>query len=337
MFNASQELYIPSYDDYYTEDIKQANENRNFFKEPDDSLNYAYYHYVGAHAAEKYPRFFTEYILQEQTIPGMLATGVRGLMLSTYNWLLYWSSIVQSGISVVCSHPVEESKVFRKNGKPLYQTLHYEMNRVFNFLKTHPKAVITIVFEDYADIQKMLRDIQRIITKNKYDPILKPFDWPVAQQKGEWPTLGWMRSNNKRLLLFTQTHDEHTNFTWPAKYYFWENNPGTIDEKLMCIEEKESKEAEKSTTKRSLVSFSCIGGVASVAAARGARNSAGCFAYENAKNFTTTCQKRGFARGRPFNVYWADHVIREANVLARSGRKTVFDFVNELNAIKKSK
>ena len=196
--------YIPSYDERYQEDIRQAEGNKDYFKEPADGLNYVQYHYVGAHAAEKYPRFFPQYALQDQPIPGLLAAGVRGVMISTYDWYLSWSSLLKEGISVVCSHPAKESIVFRKNGKPLYQTLHYEMNRIFNFLKSHPKAVITIFFDDYADPAKMERDMREVIMKNGYNPILKPADWQAARQKGEWPTLGWMRKNNKRLLMFTQ-------------------------------------------------------------------------------------------------------------------------------------
>jgi len=324
-------LYIPSYDDRYEEDIREAGANKNFFNEPGDALNYAQYRYVGAHAAEKYPRFFPEYTLQEQSISGLLATGVRGLMISIYDWSLSWSSIIKEGKSVVCSRPTQETRVFRKNGKPLYQTLHYEMNRIFNFLKTHPQAVITILFDDYADTTKMARDIKEIIAENKYDPILKPSDWPYAEKKGEWPTLGWMRSNNKRLVMFTQTYNFNTNFTWPVKNYWWENVYGTVDENLICANEKESLlEGRKST--RDLVSFGCYG---SVAISPAARDSNYCFSYDIAKKLTVGCQKRSFARGKLFNAYWADHIIKAANNLSIQKRKTVFDYVNELNIIKK--
>jgi len=321
--------YIPSYDDRYEEDLKQANADKDYFKEPEDALNYAQYRYVGAHAAEKYPRFFTEYILQEQTILGMLSTGVRGLMISIYDWSNSWSSIIREGVSVVCSHPTEESIVFRKNGKPLYQTLHYEMNRIFNFLKSHPKAVITIVFQDHADLGKMVRDIKEIISKNNYDPILKPSDWVAARQKGEWPTLGWMRSNNKRLVMFTQIYESHTDYTWPVDSYFWENNYGTTDENIMCGEEKEFGITE-SDKNRKLVSFGCYG---SVSVSPRARNSLLCLDYNFAKKLALGCQQRKFAQGKIFNAYWVDHVIDAADALTKERKKTVFDYVNELNAV----
>lgn len=325
--------YIPSYDDRYQADMRQAQGDKNCFIEPEDELNYARYHYVGAHAAEKYPRFFPEYALQEQPIPGILATGVRGLMISLFDWSLMWSSMINAGISVVCSHPEKESSVFRSNGKPLYQTLHYEMNRIFNFLKSNPKAVITIMFDDTVDTAKMARDIREIIIKNKYDPVLRPSDWSAAQEKGEWPTLGWMRSNNKRLLMFTRTYDQYTDVTWPAKNYWWENVYGTVDENLICTEEKDSVlEGRKRT--RHLVSFGCYAGLSGPSEAR---DSNYCFDYDVAKNLTTGCQKKNFAQGKLFNAYWADHIIKAVNDLGRDKKKTAFDYVNELNVVPKTK
>lgn len=320
--------YIPSYDERYQEDIRQAEGNKDYFKEPADGLNYVQYHYVGAHAAEKYPRFFPQYALQDQPIPGLLAAGVRGVMLSTYDWDLNWSSLLKEGISVVCSHPAKESIVFRKNGKPLYQTLHYEMNRIFNFLKSHPKAVITIFFDDYADPGKMERDMREVIMKNGYNPILKPADWQAARQKGEWPTLGWMRKNNKRLLMFTQNYEAPTEYTWPVESYFWKNMYGTMNENIACHEEQHAAPGTPQPN-RSLVCFGCYG---NPSVTPNARN---CFDYNSVKNLTGACQKKNFAQGKLFNGYWADHIINMANALVRDNKKTVFDYVNELNAVKR--
>jgi hypothetical protein len=331
--------YIPSYDERYREDIAQAKGNKDCFIEPADGLNYVDYHYLGAHTAEKYPRFFPQYSLQNQTIPGMLYAGVRGLMLSAYSWTLGWSTMERQGFSIVCSHPTKESKVLRKNGKPLYQTLYYEMNRIFNFLKSHPKAVITVFLYDFKSewtntenvIEKILRDMRGIIEKNEYNPILKPADWPAAQQKGEWPTLGWMRQNNKRLVIFTQTCDQHTTMTWPVKQYFWTNVYGTVDDNLICTPEKESAlEADKKN--RKLVSFGCFGGVAYVPDAKVARDITYCLDYDIAKRLTTGCQKKGFGKAKLPNCYWADRIIGGLDALRKEGKKTACDYINELNA-----
>lgn len=325
---AAQKPYIPSYDDRYQDDLKQANTNKNYFKEPNDALNYAQYHYIGAHGAEKYPRFFSEYRLQEQPLPGILSTGVRGLMLSVYDWPLNWSSFIREGMSIMCARLTQDTMAYTKNGRKLYQTLHYEMNRIFNFLKAHPQAIITILFDDQCAITKLMRDMKEVITKNSYNPILKPSDWRVAQEKGEWPTLGWMRSNNKRLVLFTQTCRNHTDFTWPVENYFWENNYGTTDTNVACTEEKESLLAPNKKN-RKLVSFGCFG----VPGTGSERNYRRCFDYDFVKKLTTTCKKRKFAQGRTFNAYWADHIIDATNDLVKNKKKTVFDYVNELNTV----
>ena len=326
--SASQKPYIPSYDDWYENDLKQAQANTNYFKEPEDGLNYAQYHYIGAHAAEKYPRFFSEYVLQEQPLPGILSMGVRGLMLSVYDWSLNWSSIVRDGRSIVCSRPELDTTTVTKSGKKLYQTLHYEMNRIFNFLKTHPQAIITIIFDDRCDMNKLMRDMKEIIQKNNYDPLFKPTDWDRAQEKKEWPTLGWMRSANKRLVLFTQISRNETEYTWPAESNFWENNYGTADISIACGEERELV-TSKERKNRTLAGFGCFGSVA----VNTARNYRRCFDYDYVKNMTNACKKRRFARGRTFNGYWADHIVKATNDLIKDKKKTAFDYVNELNTI----
>jgi hypothetical protein len=325
---AFEKPYIPSYDDWYEDDLKQAHANKNYFKEPADELNYAEYRYIGAHGAERYPRFFSQYALQEQPIPGLLATGVRGLMITLYPWAKNWSFPVREGRSIVCSRPVLETTTFTKSRKPLYQTLHYEMNRIFNFLKSNPQAVVTVLFDDQCDLSQVMQDLAAIVAKNNYNPILKPSDWTAAQQKGEWPTLGWMRKNNKRLVMFTEVYKSHTDFTWPVDMYFWQNNYGSVDQNVVCVEAKASRLAAEKQRRR-LVNFRCFGTPAAITAAR---DSMRCLEYGTVKQMTTDCQKRKFAQGRFFNGYWVDYVIAGTKGLVDEKKKTGFDYVNELNA-----
>lgn len=251
-------------------------------------------------------------------------------MFNVYPWAMSWKAEERKGRSVVCSSPSRDTTVARKNGEPLYQTLHYEMNRIFNFLKSHPQAIITVWFDDFANASSIVKDMREIVSKNTYDPILKPSDWPAAQQKGTWPTLGWMRQHNKRLLLFTNNYDKHTHFTWPMKHYFWENIYGSVDPNVTCSEEKETK-VELHKGNRSLVSFGCYGAATGATTVSKARDPFVCFEYGIAKDLTKNCQKRNFARGNLFNVYWVDHLIKTTNDLAKEHKRTMFDYVNELN------
>lgn len=328
MLKASEKPYIPSYDDWYEGDLSQANAHKNYFKEPDDELNYAQYRYIGAHAAEKYPRFFPQYALQEEPLPSLLAVGVRGLMITVFNWSKNWSSLVRDGRSTVCSYPSLETKVFTKDGRKLYQTLHYEMNRIFNYLKANPKAVITIILDDQCDIAKLVGDMEEIITKNNYNPLFKPSDWNGSREKTAWPTLGWMRKNNKRLVLFTQVQRDPTEFTWPFKSYFSENNSGNTDINIICNQEREIV-TNRERSNRTLSSFGCFGSIGAITQARNYRK---CFDYDFIKRTTVGCQTRKFAQGRIFNGYWADYIIDTVTDADKARRKTAFDYVNELNA-----
>src|SRR5205814_4736987 len=104
------------------------------------------------HNSFTYPHFFRIIGQQEQSIIGQLTYGVRGLMLDTYNWTLSWPSSLQGAADAkVClSHgtPGDIGTVAQK-GTLKYQSLKYELHRILEFMKVNPKAVITIILEDY--------------------------------------------------------------------------------------------------------------------------------------------------------------------------------------------
>ncbi len=53
--------------------------------------------------------------------------------------------------------------------------------------------------------------------------------------------------------------------------------------------------------------------------------------YSTIKKLITYCQQKKFANGRLFNGYAADRVIDSCNDLIEHHKKTIFDYVNELN------
>src|SRR5690606_12854812 len=73
-------------DSAWTDDVKEARNNKNHFVEPADTVKYTDYRYVGSHNSHVYPRFFKTVRQQDQSILGQLTYGVRGLMLDTYAW-----------------------------------------------------------------------------------------------------------------------------------------------------------------------------------------------------------------------------------------------------------
>lgn len=91
---------------------------------------------------------------------------------------------------------------------------------VRDFLKSHPKEVVFIFFEDYVkDAQK----VDELIEKSGLAPFaLKPVWDPV--EKNGWPTFGWVRKNNRRAVLVTDNNGTAEN----SKYVLYQ--PPTIFE-----------------------------------------------------------------------------------------------------------
>lgn len=315
---ADQREYLN--DSAWTEDAKEANNNKNHFIEPSDDTKYVDYRYVGAHNAHVYPRFFKVVRQQDQTILGHLTYGVRGLMLDTYAWDLGWpSSLVGPKDSKVClSHPKPGVLAFTQKGNTTYQSLKYELRRVIEFMKVNPKAVITIIFENYSDNPGLAQEIKDVMAKAQYDPIFKVSDLV----EGNWPTLGEMRSKNKRLIFFTQT-GSNTDVTFSQFNYMVENRYSTTDENELCNLRGESK------NDKPLVAFNNFSGLAVTIPTYTTRDRV---EYDAVKRITTNCQAKKFASGRLFNGYWADRIVGSCQDLYENKKKTIFEYVNDLNA-----
>jgi hypothetical protein len=316
---ADQRDYLNDSD--WNGDVKQANNNKNHFTEPSDTINYADYRYVGTHNSHVYPRFFKTVRQQDQSILGQLAYGVRGLMLDTYAWDLGSpSSLVGPKDSKIClSHPKPGALAFTQKGTTTYQSFKYELRRVVEFMKANPKAVITIIFENYSDNAGLAQEIKDVMAKAKYDPIFKVSDLVG----GNWPTLGEMRSKNKRLVMFTQ-RGANTDVTFSQFNYMVENKYSTTDENELCNLRGESK------NDKLLVVFNNFSGLAVTIATYTTRDR---LEYRVVKRITTNCQAKKFANGRLFNGYWADRIIDSCNDLySNTSDKSIFDYVNELNA-----
>lgn len=310
-----------SNDKYWSEDANIANANANHFVEPADSVNYTDYRYVGTHNAFDYhPHFFKIAYQQDQTLLGQLTYGIRGFMLDTYNWTLGWpNSIVgPQGAKVCLSHAEPGFVAFIQKGTTAYQSLKFEVRRIVEFMKVNPQAVITIIIENYADMARTIQEIKEVMQAAQYNPLFTP----SHLNNNEWPTLGWMRANNKRLVIFTQRGD-NTDITFRQFNYMAENQYDTIDENAVCVPRAESHVTGplvafnyfKSTGVTPPLPFTCHQ-----------------VCYETARDVTTNCQAKHFADGRYFNGYWADRVIDSCNALYVLNQNTIFEYVNELNA-----
>ncbi len=316
-------------DPFWKEDAVEANNNINHCNEPSDTINYADYRYVGAHNAHVYHRFFQTVRQQDQQLLGLLSYGIRGLMWDAYDFTLSSPASIRGpkDAKVCLSHGKPGVIAFTQKGHNSYQSLQYELRRLIEFMKCAPKAVITVVLENYADIQQIVKEIGYVIKAANYDPIFKPNDWRQADEKTDpqWPTLGWMRTNNKRLIIFTQ-FGKNTQYTWSEFPHCIENQYSTTDENLLCNQREESQKFN--SLPRKLVIFNNFKGIAVTQATRDTRNQV---SYDNAKRIIANCQQKGFADKRLFNGYYADRIIDSCNDLYERSQKSIFDYVNELN------
>jgi len=312
-------LNLPN-DPYWQKDAQEANANINHFVEPADTINYTDYRYVGAHNAHVYPRFFKIIHQQDQSIIGNLSYGVRGLMLDTYNWNLSWPSFLQgsTGAKVCLSHDKPGSiEAVAQKGTLKYQALKYELRRIVEFMRVNPKAIITIILEDYADPIQTAQEIKAVTTEAIYNPLFTPTDLV----NGQWPTLGWMRQYNKRLIIFSQRAD-NTDVTFRQFSYMVENQYSTTDENELCKPRAESQPTG------ALLAFNNFNGIPFLPPCITKEQ----LEYTTAQRIITSCKVQNFAAGKIFNSYWVDHIINSCNYLYSNNDETIFEYVNNLNA-----
>ena len=318
-------LSAPHHDPYWRQDAQQANSNINHFIEPADELNYTDYHYIGAHNAHVYPRFFSIVRQQDQTILGHLSYGVRGLMLDIYDWNLGWpSSLVGPQEAKVClSHPQPGLIAVTQKGHLTYQSLHFELRRIVEFMRAHPQAVITIILEDYANPDQTAQEIKNVTTESAYDPLFKYADLIDNQ----WPTLGWMRKHNKRLIIFSQ-RAASTDVTFHQFDYMTENQYSTTNETTLCKNRTESPKTAP------LIAFNNFSGVQLTLPTWITKKQVD---HATAKRITTNCHAQCAPKRNMFNGYWANRIVDSCNHLYQNKQSTVFEYVNELNALIKKK
>jgi hypothetical protein len=188
-----------------------------------------------------------------------------------------------------------------------------------------PKAIVTICIEDRANLAQTVAEIKATAAAANYDPILKPTDWFVNDTQQDWPTLGWMRKNNKRLVIFTQ-RGGNSSHTWQQYRYCIENQYSTLDPNELYNERAES--ARNAYLPRNNVIFNHFNDIVVTQSTQFTKEQV---RYDNVRDLIKFCQSKRFANGKVFNGYYIDRVVDSCNDLEEDQIKTIFDYVNELN------
>ncbi|CAA7039311.1 unnamed protein product [Microthlaspi erraticum] len=124
-------------------------------------------------------------VTQEDSVTQQLNSGVRALMLDTYDY---------EGDVWLCHSFDEQCFEFTKFNKAIDTFVE-----IFKFLTANPSEIVTLILEDYVKSPNAL-------TKVFTDSGLKKFWFPVQNMPNggqDWPLVKDMVANNQRLIVFT--------------------------------------------------------------------------------------------------------------------------------------
>lgn len=310
-------------DKYWVQDAVEANAVKSHFVDPSDNLAFTDYAHVGTHNSYSYPQYFKFIRNQDKSTLYQLMYGVRCINLDIYDFSAQDSCCTCSrslvgpeGARIAVSHNKPGSLADIIKGSFQYQSFQVEMRRVIEFMRAMPKAIVTITLEDYVDSQLITSEIAAVIKAASYDCILRPAD----VDKNAFPTLGWMRKNNKRLVIFAQ-NTGNTTYAFHRWSYFVENQYSTTDKTTIY-----KRRGESTYSRGPFVGFNYFpDSVFTPDLQRDPNSFAGFDAMYK------YCSAQGFATGLKLNVCFLDRTIDSCDQLIVEGQKTVFDYMNKLN------
>lgn len=316
-------------------------------------VNFADYHYVGTHNSHVYKRFFTTTYQHETSIEDQLNNGVRGLMPDAYPWdesemnptLIKTNRTVGHFSGNVLSHAKPGIIAFSQKGFTgwdgilaivEYQTWEYELEVIINFLRKNPAEIVVVAVEDYIGIEKLSAATEDTVKRLGYDPLFKPRDWNPKQAFPDvWPTLEWMRRNNKRLMIRTGNTGSpvYRNFgvIWDDRNFdgnaYGVVNTCSAPVPAGCNPEKVCEQTSHNPGV-TLSGFSHHREEALVWALPDVERDN---SYEVLKPATERCKAKGLFNGKYPNGVFTDRTVESVKDLERQGKKTIFDLINEWN------
>lgn len=191
------------------------------WQSPPDQLAYNQVCFLAAHNAyANKAEGWHLYRQQNWSIQEQLAHGVRALMLDTF---LYDDHLALCHGGTSCIFAFQRS--FKEGlsalaGKKVpYTPLAEVLKQLKQWLDENPQEVLTLFFEHYADNESLAADLHAAELSHL---ILHPKEWNPRDKKG-WPTLGWMREHNKRVVVFNENKGHHPLSCEHPFWYQWEH------------------------------------------------------------------------------------------------------------------
>lgn len=192
---------------------------------PHDALRLDQAHFVGAHNAliSRYSNTrWGTFLYAQQTwnIATQLKHGVRVFELDiggNYNKIC------------ACHNRCTGPYALQKIGS--YELFDEIMQSFATWLEQNPQEIIILLLDSVRDpyiTQHMIdQELDALPEVTKY--ILSPAIWNPDTHNGRWPTLGWMRKHNKRLIIFNDRLNDSCKYTFHHWSYVMCTIPHSAD------------------------------------------------------------------------------------------------------------
>lgn len=209
---------------------------------PPDYLRLDQVHFVGAHNALISRRLNTQwgtflYAQQRWNVQEQLAHGVRVFELDLGG---------HSNKIFACHKQCTGPYALQKIGP--YESFADIMSMFTQWLECNPKEIIILLLDSIRDPNMMphMIDYELARLPDTHRFILTQTMWNPDTHDGYWPTLGWMRKYNKRLIVFNDRLNDSCHYTFHHWSYVMCTPPHVADPETSTRLRTESLQHNKS-------------------------------------------------------------------------------------------
>ena len=205
-------------------------EKLDAWKLPDGRLRFDQVAYLGAHNAHANQQEGFLYSQQLWSLENQLKHGVRHFLIDI--WV--GKEGADKGKLVLCHEDCEKKSRPQRAGKKYHVTFKAYLEKIKKFLDTHPKEIVSLELENYASAKETAGVIDSVPGLRNY--ILTVSDYDPDKNDGKWPTLDWMISKNKRLIIFDTgaVENETYGYGYKTDRHMVRNMYGTHDIDKAC-------------------------------------------------------------------------------------------------------
>ncbi len=192
---------------------------------PDGRLRLDQVAYLGSHNSHANLQEGFVYNQQLWSFPKQLQRGIRHFLIDI--WV--GKKGKDKGKLLLCHGDCEKQSLATRAGKAHVHLKTY-LEQLKHFLDSHPKEIVTLELESYAKNAEIFSVINSV--PGLFNYLLTPAIYDPMKHGGKWPTLKWLVSKGKRLIMFNPGQVESYGFN--TNTYMIRNRYGTYDLDKAC-------------------------------------------------------------------------------------------------------